>query len=522
MDWNAYLYNKIESVVKTRPAQRIFRLVNFDGSIVDLDNREIYRNMIKYIDLLVNYSEKICVIYHNFDEEFIGLIIAAIKCHVKILIRRTSLENPEELLTDITFLRSILPVSLVFFDCLLECRDFEKIVGYSNILCIDDSYDYSCFEMMENEYDFIQLSSGTTESSKAFCLSIEGLIKSAEHIRDVHHVNEESTFLTYLTLSHIYGFVSGFLLPFVSDASSIFCKTSYIKNNPTVLFELISNEKVTHASVIINTLMKACEIEDKCWDLSSLVCASLGGEKVDYHIYERLLIEMKKYGMNSNALVNSYGMSEKGSITMEDPYIGNFLYQKDDSVYVSVGNTHYLDTYVVIFDDNGKRISDSSNGMVGVSSPYIAKYYYNKRKLCRLNTIMIDGQNYYHNGDCGFVTDGKLFITGRKVNTLTYNGLKLEAEILNEFIRKYLVDNGILVCRCFCFNYPEVNNHIVCFVDYDSNIEDDVYEKITDIIAGEYHIKIADYFVGKYESHGIEKISLPNIISRYSEYCKYK
>ena len=50
--------------------------------------------------------------------------------------------------------------------------------------------------------------------------------------------------------------------------------------------------------------------------------------------------------------------------------------------------------------------------------------------------IKFNGKEYYHNGDCGFVKDNKVYVTGRRINTLTYNGLKIAADVINEHILK--------------------------------------------------------------------------------------
>lgn len=518
MDWNEYLYFKIKEKLEKNPGKAIFKISDPDENIIPLDNQTVADQIEMYSSILADYNGKICVIYHGVDEKLVGFIIAAFRCHVKILIRRTTLDFKEELRDDLLFLQEILPIQLAFVDENMQQTNFEMIEDRDGILILNTND--SNKENVEFKYDFIQLSSGTTDSSKAFCLTIEGLIKSAEHIQDVHHVSEESIFLSYLTLSHIYGFVSGFLLPLISGATGVFCKTSYIKNNPTLLFEILSSEKVTHASVIMNTLLLGLKEKNAQWDLSELVCASLGGEKVDMSTYEFLLNEMTGLGMPKNALVNSYGMSEKGSITMEDPAVGNCLYKKDNKGFVSVGNDKYIDTEIIVFDEKFNIVSEGIEGMIGVHSPYLSKFYFNKGRIYDLKTITIDNKEYYHNGDCGFINAGKVFVTGRKVNTITYNGLKIAAEILNESIGKLLNDYGVTVKRCFCFNYPEWVNYVVCFVDYDQKIENGIFEDIKQRVLNEYHVDICDFWVDDYNGHGIGKISLPDIITKYTLHMK--
>lgn len=509
MNNNDALYLGIQEHMKiyNKP---IFKIVNSTGLVKSLNNQLIMEYSEKYIEDLANHEGKICVLYHHMDEGFVGFVVAAFKCHVKILIRRTSLDNQEELKKDVAFLQKILPVNLVFTDTDLIEIATDDVQGQeckSNIL---DT----------KEFDFIQLSSGTTDSSKAFCLKLEGLIESARHIQSVHHVGTESVFLSYLTMSHIYGFVSGFLLPIIAHATGIICKTNDIKNDPQLLFDLLSDEDVTHVSAIMSTLQLGLKEKKKKWNLSKLKCVSLGGEKVDFSIYNYLLCEMMQLGMPSTSLVNSYGMSEKGSITMEDPHIGNSLYYKENNGYVSVGNDSFEETEVVIFDDDFNAVPDELEGMIGIHSPYIAKSYFNQGKLYPVTFVCIAGKNYYYNGDCGFVKNNKVYVTGRKINTLTYNGLKIASDVISEKISKYLRENNYEATRCFCFNYPGRVNHIVCFIDSAVVLEDSDWEVIHEKILKEYHINICDYWCDKYEGHGIGKIVLPDIIKKYDAHLK--
>lgn len=488
----------------------IFKIANADGTVKSLNNQIIMEYVEKYTACLSKHEGKICAIYHQIDEIFVGFVIAAFNSHVKILIRRTSLQNKEELEKDVEFLQKILPVELVLTDNeLIECGSYDVKTN-------EHPFSASC----NDEFDFIQLSSGTTDSSKAFCLRLEGLIESARHIQLVHHVVEKSVFLSYLTMSHIYGFVSGFLLPIVSHATGIICKTSDIKTDPSLLFDLLSGEGVTHASVIMSTLQLGLKVRKENWDLSKLECASLGGEKVDISIYESILKEMMLLGMPSAALVNSYGMSEKGSITMEDPHVGNSFYYKGNNGYVSVGNDSFEETEIIIFDDDLNIACDETEGMIGIHSPYIANGFFNQGVLYPIAFVCINGKEYYHNGDCGFVKDNKVYVTGRRINTLTYNGLKIAADVINEHILKLLKEYRYAATRCFCFNYPGRVNYIVCFIDGSDILEDSLWESIRKKILSEYHVDIVDYWFEKYEGHGIGKISLPEIIKKYDDYLK--
>ena len=330
-------------------------------------------------------------------------------------------------------------------------------------------------------------------------------------------MDSNSILFSYLTFSHIYGFVSGFILPIITGARCIYSNTVQIKENTDFLFDSITKFRITHVSLIINMIERALANAKNVWDLASLQCASLGGERVEYEIFKRLQDKMCNYGMDSKVLVNSYGMSEKGSITMENPYIGNYLLYKDNSGFVSVGDSKYADVTSIIVDENSKILNDNMKGRILFNSNYISKMFYCNRQLQPVSFYQIEGKNYYSNGDYGFISNGKLFVTGRIVNTITFNGLKIDGESLNEFIRKELENNELSVSKVYCFNYTPINNHVVCFINSESPINKKILSKVSEKVKYQFHIIFADYLIKKYDGQGLEKISLSILHNMYSD-----
>ena len=349
---SSYLYEVIKERIEQNPGDDIFKILDSKGYIKSLDNNSILGKLDYYSKFLEKFFGKICIVYNEFNEDFVAFIIAAFKNNVKLLIRRTTIDLKNEIEKDLNNMKNVLPIDLYFSN--------EKLYEVKSDMFTDNSI--TC------EYNFIQLSSGTTQSSKAFCLSIDSLIKSAKHIEKVQHVNKSSLIFSYLTFTHIYGFVSGFILPIITGAVGIFCNTNFVKNDVSLIFKILSSEKITHISLIANSLLEGLHNSNTDIELSSLVCASLGGEKIDYVIFNKIKNGMIKLGMSKNALVNSYGMSEKGSITMEDPLRGNYILKKDNRIYISAGDNIFEDTRVITINDNYDVLNDDIIGMIAVSS----------------------------------------------------------------------------------------------------------------------------------------------------------
>ena len=140
--------------------------------------------------------------------------------------------------------------------------------------------------------------------------------------------------------------------------------------------------------------------------------------------------------------------------------------------------------------------------------------------IAEKNLIELEDISYAGLKDEDAITLQYIAIKGRKINTLTYNGLKIASDVISEKILKYLRENNYEATRCFCFNYPGRVNHIVCFIDSAVVLEDSDWEVIHEKILKEYHINICDYWCDKYEGHGIGKIVLPDIIKKYDDHLK--
>lgn len=538
--------NNIFNLVKRRalqnPQKILYHIIKNDGSNSFISYAELYNKALEYDEYLSKVFSNICVVYHGIDLDLLAFLLAAFKNNVKVIIRRTSLIEKNILLDDISKLNKTLPVEMAFLD--EEYQLLDGIRVFKGFYKIKNSLGKNNFddnkENNRTEWDFIQYSSGSTDLAQAFCLNFNSLITSANQIIDLQHINADSQCLSYLTWAHIYGFVTGFILPILNDVYCICLSTEIVSRHPEIVLDIITQYKITHLSVVISTLEKALD-KKKNWNLSSLICASLGGEKVQAEVYSRLQLLLQKYSMSPTALTNSYGMSEKGAITMEDCKSGNtILTLKTNQIgidlikcesknsesrnkislkqFVSVGKIHYKDEInIKIFDERGVPISTEKIGKIGIASPYLALYYFKNRKLNKLKKIKYKNEEYYFNGDCGFHYNGQLYVTGRTKHTIVFNGLKISGDEIGLFIKKMFIAQGIEIGYCIVFNEPHKTNKLVCYIDYSNEIIKNIYSKINIAVLKKYHVFISDFFIYPYKTDGIGKFRLKEIINLYEQ-----
>ena len=307
------------------------------------------------------------------------------------------------------------------------------------------------------------------------------------------------------------------MIPLLTGAQCYICKTDVISKNPSFLFCLIEKYRISHISAIVATLKLALEQhKNKIFDLSSIKCMSLGGEKITPTVLRFLADNLARYGIVTSHITNSYGMSEKGSITMENPLLGNNIIEKDGDNYVSVGDVDFQGISIRTFNDKG-IIANDAIGSIGICNENIAKTYYEGRRRYEIPKLQFGNKWYYFNGDRGFIHDRKLYVIGRDANLIVYNGLKINGEQINSFIEEYLYNDGIQTRHCFVFNMPNKYNDVKCYIDTNQSVSDGLRASIRKNVDTKFHIKISDILVEQYKGTGINKISLPRIISRFRE-----
>ena len=508
---NREVFDEILRTFKLNANKDIFNVVKSDGEFEKITCLEIFERIAHYDEILMKFRHSVCVIYHTFDVKFIGFVLSALKNDIKILIRRMTLIDAGELYSDLEILEKDIPVDIVFSDLPIH-EKFDS--PSSELFLVHENF----FNVSPN-FDFIQYSSGSTKTSAGFCLTLDALLESAYHVSDVNEISSKSICASYLTLSHIYGFVTGFLVPLLSGAKSYHFSTTIVKNNPEILLDVTESQKISHIFAIMKTLEAALKNKTRRWNLQSLFCVSVGGEKLNYNLYTKIKRLLAELGMNPFGLVNSYGMSELGALTMESPLYGNSEIEFAGQRFLAVGDSGYKDLLIKVFDEDKNELPEEMEGAVGIFSPQVADFYFSARNLNKVKKYDLFEKKYYFNGDCGFSAGGKIYISGRKLNTIVYNGLKISDSLFNEFIKNELSMLGVEIRDCLVFNLPDRVDIVICYLNCES-VDKNILDILKLKIKKDLHVEIYKFFSMPYKSTGIEKISLPKVVEMYKKYVE--
>lgn len=506
-----FLIQKLYLLSKKNPYFCFFKIYRKDGIIEEINAKELYDKYLIYSQSLSSYKNAICAIYLDVSIDFLSFLLACFTNHCIPIICSYANEERKTFLNQINKIINIIMPDMIFTSssCAKIAKEDSEI---KYVFSPQYQMNFTNEAFQKRNFDFIQTSSGTTKFAKGLCLSLEGLYNNAQIASKAWEVDNLSILLSYLSYSHILGFVTGFILPFYTGCKCIIVDPLYVTNSKSKLFQIIEDEHITNSPLIISSVLSALN-EGIHSDLSSLKYLILGGEVIPKDTYLQLGLMLNKHGLLIKSLINTYGMSECGFLTSQSIHdkvrIENFNGQE----YVSVGHPCTNKTKCIIVDNNGNVLPDGNIGNIAVRSSSMAKKYIISNKEIKIQLNDINGERYYINNDIGFIKNNQLFICDRNDNVVIYNGKKYLSYYLENQIKETISNYSIK--RILFFNIPNTINIVVCYLEM-LIIDNDVKKDIVDLIWIKEHIKISDCFIGNVEKTGaMNKLSKHRVINEF-------
>lgn len=324
----------------------------------------------------------------------------------------------------------------------------------------------------ENDVAFIQFTSGSTGNPKGVMLSHRNLITN---VNDIHHViNSTSTveqykILSWMPLTHDMGLIGFHLVPLAAGWTHYIMPTSLFAKRPLMWLESISKYRISitgspnfgfqHA---VNALRRLKE--PKSFELSSLKIIINGAEQISLMACRNFIAETARYHLNPNVFSPVYGLAEASlAVTMSQPLqgldgifidrtktgIGDAvdLLRADDpkaTWFAYVGSKIPNCDYKII-DVKGNDLPDGMVGEVVIMGENVTKGYYHNGDSIFPASVK---SGWLPTGDLGFISDGKLVITGRIKNLIILNGQNYYPHDIERTICKYLGVEESIVFAC--------------------------------------------------------------------------
>lgn len=313
----------------------------------------------------------------------------------------------------------------------------------SHVIATDDlSAEESAFSFEEmEEKAFIQYTSGTTANPKGVIISHDNIAHNLALIGKAFNINPDSKGLIWLPPYHDMGLIGGILVPLYHRFPVVLTSPFNFIKNPLIWLELISKYKATISggpNFAYNLCTsKANEELLSALDLSSWEVAFCGAEPINHATMHAFLDKFKPCGLRPYALLPCYGNAESTLIvsSTEVSETLNVVQVKRDSLGErqiifdsSEHAVHFVDcgkplvNVTIIDPETRSTLEENQIGEVVIGGKSISSGYWNNpEKTKAAFKIGADAERYYHSGDLGFISNGKLYITGR-INDLIIIG----------------------------------------------------------------------------------------------------
>jgi len=352
---------------------------------------------------------------------------------------------------------AILPIaqdekSREYLQCVLEVLESPQIIsdleGMStlfekNILMFKALKEGPLGEILEvkdNDPGMIQFTSGTSSNPKGAILTQKNLYEGGIASSIVVRKNTQERYLSWLPLSHCFGFVGYHLVPIVNNFPQYLMSPVQFVQNPNLWLEKLSDfsATITGAALFgIEHLLKTGIKNNYAIDLSRLYICFCGGEDVNPNSLTTFEIGAEPMGWIPDTLKPAYGLSETtmgvaytpyGSKFRVDHFLGNgiaigdklfFCSPDDDTISrVSVGVLDECND-VVIKDLTGNILAPEHLGLIHIRGTNVMKGYYTKN-INEINPI--DENGWFNTGDLGFFRNDWLTVFGRYKDIIIVNG----------------------------------------------------------------------------------------------------
>ncbi len=304
-----------------------------------------------------------------------------------------------------------------------------------------------------DEIAYLQFTSGSTRAPRGVIITERALMSNLQGIvRSGLEIRPNDRCASWLPFYHDMGLVGMMMAPMASQVSVDYLATRDFAVRPLQWLKLISRNRSTVAfsqpfGLKLCTLrVRDSDLEDL--DLSCWRAAGVGAEMIRPETLRNFSEKFAPAGFNANAFLPCYGLAES-TLAVTFSKIGEgfkslqidaaMLVERKMAVrlqaegrkfneFVNCGRALPGHTVKVI-DDEGQELSDLKLGSVLVSGGSIMAGYFNNPEETQRT---LKPGPWLDTGDLGFLFEGDLFVTGRRIDVIIVNGRNIRAQDIEE------------------------------------------------------------------------------------------
>ena len=372
--------------------------------------------------------------------------------------------NPDRYLADLTSLIGVTRPSAI-----ITYEDFRPIIKQAiqegssvrSVLYLEEiprgenklHPEYQGFDRAPDDIVLLQHSSGTTGLQKGVALSHQAVFNQIDALSEAIRLDlSRDVVVSWLPLYHDMGLIAGFILPILSGIPLVLMSPFDWVRAPHRLLQAVSDYQGT-LSWLPNFAYNFCarkirERHLEGTDLSSWRAVINCSEPVRWESHQAFYQKFSEYGLDKNALQTSYAMAENTfGVTQSDldrePPIqcvdqdtflekGLIIPAKQDQpslVMMSSGKT-LSNTQIRVQDADGTLLPDNTIGEIALQSNCMLTEYFNREDATRESL-----QNgWFLTGDFGYLSEGEIYVTGRKKDLIIVGGKNIYPGDLEELL----------------------------------------------------------------------------------------
>ena len=296
------------------------------------------------------------------------------------------------------------------------------------------------FQRKPEDIVLLQHSSGTTGLQKGVALSHQAVFNQLDAYGAALGLNDNDVLVSWLPLYHDMGLIAGFLMPILSGVPLVLSSPFDWVRAPYKLMHSVTKYKGT-LSWLPNFAYNFCaqKIRERNLegvDLSTWRAITNCSEPVRWESHHAFYEKFKGYGLRLEALQASYAMAENvfgvtQSVLGEQPQVEEidreaFMVERvakppvdgRPAMKMMSSGRPLSNTRVRVLDEKGKDVPERVIGELALQSDCMLTGYYNRPDATE--KAFADG--WYLTGDYGYVSNGEVFVSGRKKDMIIVGG----------------------------------------------------------------------------------------------------
>lgn len=286
----------------------------------------------------------------------------------------------------------------------------------------------------------LQHSSGTTGLQKGVALSHQAVFNQLQSYGKALSLTDNDVIVSWLPLYHDMGLIAGFLLPILAGIPLVLMSPFDWVRAPYKLLQSVSHYRGT-LTWLPNFAYNFCaqKIRDRHIegvDLSPLRAVINCSEPVRLESHAAFYERFKSYGLRLESLQTSYAMAENVFAVTQSPLgrlpvveeidreafmlerIAKNATEGKPSMKMMSSGQPLENVRVKVVDENGEEVPERMIGEVALQSGCMLTGYFNRLDVTE--KAFRDG--WYLTGDYGYISQGEVFVSGRKKDMIIVGG----------------------------------------------------------------------------------------------------